>query len=200
MLHPYLFKYGFYMDGKTCSFIGHRKIDETEDLKSRLQNLIEGLILDGFDTFSFGSKSDFNTLCHGVVTNLRKKYPRIKRVVYPVKSEGVILEKDKERLEKIYFNVVKKEIDFLAYEEGELNDKLLKSGKASYVERNRLMIDESDFCVFYYDQSYRPERKLYSKKSVNGLYTSQNSGTALAYSYAVSKNKPLINVFTKIKP
>ncbi len=185
------------MKGKNCSFIGHRKINETEDLKSRLYNLIEGLILDGFDTFLFGSKSDFNTLCHEIVTDLRKKHPNVKRVLYPVKSECVILEKDKERWERAYYNVLKKEINLLSYEEGELSDKLLKSGKASYVERNRLMIDESDFCVFYYDEAYRPERRKYSDKGMSGLYTSQNSGTALAYSYAVSKNKPMINVFLK---
>lgn len=185
------------MDGKSCAFIGHRKIDETVDLKIRLQNLIEGLIADGFDTFSFGSKSDFDALCHEIVTDLRKKYPYIKRVAYPVATENALLEKDKERIEKVCFNVLKKEIDFISYEEVKSNDKLLKSGKASYVERNRLMIDESDFCVFYYDESYRPERKKYSKKGLNGLYTSQKSGTALAYSYALSKNKPIINLFLK---
>lgn len=185
------------MDGKSCSFIGHRKIDETEDLKSRLQNLIEGLISDGFDTFSFGSKSDFDVLCHEVVTELRKKYPHIKRVAYPVASENALLEKDKERVERTYFNVLKEEIDLISYDEVKLNDKLLKSGKASYVERNRIMIDESDFCVFYYDEDYVPERRKYSKKGLNGLYTSQKSGTALAYFYALSKRKLIINLFLK---
>lgn len=57
------------------------------------------------------------------------------------------------------------------------------------------MIDDSDYCVFYYDSSYRPKRKCISNKSISGLWTSEKSGTALAYKYAQKKKKRIINVF-----
>ena len=55
----------------TCCFIGHRTIDETEELKSRLKEIIEKLIIDEkVDTFLFGSKSRFNSLCREIVTEI----------------------------------------------------------------------------------------------------------------------------------
>ena len=57
------------------------------------------------------------------------------------------------------------------------------------------MIDDSDYCVFYYDKTYKPEKKLISRKSVGGIYTSGNSGTAFAYKYAEKKKKQILNVF-----
>ena len=61
------------------------------------------------------------------------------------------------------------------------------AGKASYVERNREMIDDSDFCVFFYIEEYKPEHDPHRK-------TSGKSGTKMAYDYAVRKKKPIINV------
>ena len=61
---------------KTCCFLGHRKIDETEELKSRLKSIITYLIEDEkVEVFLFGSRSDFNSLCHAIVTELKEKYP-----------------------------------------------------------------------------------------------------------------------------
>ena len=69
------------MQENTCCFIGHRKINETEDLKSKLIEAIEKLIAENsVDTFLFGSKSRFNSLCLETVTELKEKYPYIKRV------------------------------------------------------------------------------------------------------------------------
>ena len=48
---------------KSCSFIGHRKINESEELKSKLYNIVEDLILNKNVTeFLFGSRSDFDNL------------------------------------------------------------------------------------------------------------------------------------------
>ena len=73
------------------------------------------------------------------------------------------------------------------------------SGKASYIERNQAMIDDSDICIFYYDENYIPKQKRISNKSIVGLYTSKNSGTAIAYRYATQKAKHIINVLTTRK-
>ena len=80
------------MKAKTCCFFGHKKINETEELKSKLIEIIEKLIVDkNVDTFLFGSKSQFNSLCQETVTEMKEKYPHIKRVYvraeYPYISE-----------------------------------------------------------------------------------------------------------------
>ena len=73
----------------TCSFFGHRKIRETEKLKEQLYKTVETLIaVKQVNTFLFGSKSRFNDLCYEVVSELKQRYPHIKRVYvraeYPV--------------------------------------------------------------------------------------------------------------------
>ena len=65
----------------TCCFFGHRTINETEGLRTKLIEIIEKLIKDEkVDTFLFGSKSRFNSLCFEIVTEIKEKYPHIKRV------------------------------------------------------------------------------------------------------------------------
>ena len=60
---------------KACCFFGHRKIDETEELKNNLCGIIENLIVnENVDTFLFGSKSQFDDFCHKTVTELKEKY------------------------------------------------------------------------------------------------------------------------------
>ncbi len=64
-----------------CCFFGHRTINETEELKERLYEIIERLIVvEKIDTFLFGSKSRFNELCIEIVTKIKEKYPYIKRI------------------------------------------------------------------------------------------------------------------------
>ena len=69
------------MKDKTCCFFGHRTINETEELKAKLIEIIEKLIVDEkVDIFLFGSKSRFNSLCLELVTEIKEKYPHIKRI------------------------------------------------------------------------------------------------------------------------
>ena len=64
------------MKNNTCCFFGHRTINETEELKSKLIELIEKLIAEEkVDTFLFGSKSRFNSLCLELVTVIKEKNP-----------------------------------------------------------------------------------------------------------------------------
>ena len=62
---------------KRCCFVGHRKIQETPELKERVFDEIEKLIEDGVDTFYFGSKSAFDDYCYAVVSSLKEKYNHI---------------------------------------------------------------------------------------------------------------------------
>ena len=160
-----------------------------------MQGELIDLIENGVSQFIFGSRSEFDSLCHSIVTELKEAYPSIIRVAYDTKSEASILEKDKERLDAIYTKLFGKEFDLSAYEEVIKDEKMYVSGKASYIERNELMIDASDYCVFYYDKNYKPPVRNRSKKYACGLWTSAKSGTAIAYRYALRKKKKIINVF-----
>jgi len=178
---------------KGCSFLGHRKIEETKELKDRLVALIEDLIINhGVSTFLFGSRSEFNDFCHQVVTELKKTYENIKRVVYTCRSEGWVLESEREKQEREYSLLFKKQVKLLGFEEEFEHKTKYTSGKASYVERNYAMIDNSDYCIFYYDENYLPEKRKYSKHSVG--YYQPKSGTAIAYEYATKKKKVIFNV------
>lgn len=57
------------MKMSVCCIFGHRKINETQELRERLSAVIEELMVgQGVDTFLFGSKSRFNDLCYEIVS------------------------------------------------------------------------------------------------------------------------------------
>ena len=150
----------------TCCFFGHRTIKETEEMKAKLMEKIEKLITDeNVDTFLFGSKSRFNSLCLELVTEIKEKYPHIKRIY--VRAEFPIINDS-------YTVYLKK-----FYEDTYYPDKILTAGKAVYVERNHEMIDNSHFCIVYYDEENVP--------------VTRNSGTKIALDYAVKHKKKIIN-------
>ena len=63
------------MKSNVCSFFGHRKIEMTEDLKQKIKGIIEDMIVNNnVRTFLFGSRSEFDNLCHLLVTELKEKY------------------------------------------------------------------------------------------------------------------------------
>ncbi len=165
---------------KTCCFFGHRKISKSEDLSSSLTKTVEWLITEkGVDTFLFGSNSAFDLLCHETVTKLKEKHPHIRRIY--VRAEFPFIDEH-------YTNYLLK-----SYEETYFPEKIINAGKASYVERNREMINKSHFCVVYYDENYVPPLRKHSRRSVSTYQP--KSGTQLAFSYAKKQNKQLFNLF-----
>ena len=83
--------------GKTCCFIGHRKIDKSEAFAQKLERVIVGLIDEGADTFLFGSRSEFDDLCLKILSQLKEKFVDLKRIGYTCKSEGIVLQSEKEK-------------------------------------------------------------------------------------------------------
>ncbi len=151
----------------TCCFFGHRKINETEELKSKLIEIIEKLIVEKqVDTFLLGSKSRFNSLCLEAVTDIKEKYPHIKRVYV--------------RAEYPYISEHYKKYLLENYEDTYYPEKIIHSGRASYVERNYEMIDKSHYCIVYYDELNIPAIR--------------KSGTKIALDYAIKKCKNIIMV------
>ena len=65
------------------------------------------------------------------------------------------------------------------YEETYYSENLINAGRAVYVKRNYEMIDNSDFCVCYYNGDYQPKKR--------------KSGAGIAFAYAVKRKKIIIN-------
>lgn len=155
------------MKTKTCCFIGHRNIAETDELRARLSDVIEKLItFENVGTFLFGSKSRFNDLCHETVTASKEKHPHIKRIY--VRAEYPYIGDD-------YRAYLLKDYEDTVYPDG-----VFGAGRAAYVERNREMIRESEICVFYYNKEMLPDKR--------------KSGTAIAFDYAEKLKKQIINL------
>lgn len=153
------------MKENTCCFFGHKTINESEELKSRLYKTIERLIVnENVDTFLFGSKSQFTDLCHKIVSQTKEKYPYIKRVY--VRAEFPVISDNYK--------------DYLleSYEDTYYPKKIIASGRAAYVERNFEMINQSRICVVYYDESYAP--------------ITRKSGTKIALDYATKHKKDIL--------
>ena len=129
-------------------------------------------------TFLFGSKSEFDDLCLNIVTELKGKYPHIKKVY--VRAEYADINED-------YTNYLLE-----SYEDTYFPERIRGAGRASYVERNQEMINKSSFCVVYYDKTYSPSRRKNSRRDLTDYQP--KSGTKLAYDYAKSNRRRIINV------
>ncbi|MGN0771589.1 MAG: hypothetical protein ACI4MI_03265 [Christensenellales bacterium] len=120
------------MNIKKCCFIGHRKINITSQIEQKVRNLIEELILNcGISVLLFGSRSDFNDICHKIVSDLKEKYKNIKRIAYTCKSEACILENERLYMEEIYSKYYKRKVVLYGVEEEFEFSAKYKSGKAS---------------------------------------------------------------------
>ena len=150
----------------TCCFFGHREINETEELKAVITETVERLITEEkADTFLFGSKSRFDSLCLEILTLLKEKYPHIKRVY--VRAEFPDITED-------YMAYL-----MTLYDDTYYHENLRGAGRTSYVKRNREMIDRSHFCVIYFNEENAP--------------STRKSGTEFALNYAVKKKREIIN-------
>ena len=168
------------MNGKVCCFIGHRNAVATPELCDELKKLIVYLIEEkDVKCFLFGSASLFDKMCLKMVTELQKEYPKITRVY--VRSQYPYIEKSY------------REYLLQSYDDTRIPSRVKNAGKAAYVERNQEIINESDFCVFYYDETYVPPLRNWSKGELSTCHS--KSGTRLAYEYAKKKGKEVINLY-----
>lgn len=163
----------------TCCFFGHRKVRNAAIVKRRIYNEVENLIVNkNVGIFLLGSKSEFDDMCCEAVSFLKEKYPHIKRIYVRAEFPDI---------DDSYKNYILERYDDTYYPEHIKN-----AGKAIYVERNQEMINKSDYCVVYYDKNYAPPRR--SKQNLPS-YQPQ-SGTKVAYDFAVKNNKKIINLYT----
>ena len=100
-------------------------------------------------------------LFYEIVSEIKEKYHHIKRVY--VRAEFPVIDESYET----YL--------LSRYEDTYFPEKLHHAGKAVYVERNFEMIDNSQYCLVYYDEVHAPTRR--------------KSGTKIALEYARKQNK-----------
>ena len=131
---------------RTCCIFGHRVIRESEELKARLRDTIEKMIVsEKVEPFLFGSKSQFNDLCLDLVSKIKEKYPHVKRIYVRAEYPHIGTEYEKYLLER--------------YDDTYFPSKICNAGRSVYVERNFEMIDHSRFCIVYYDEQNAPLRR-----------------------------------------
>lgn len=160
---------------KLC-VVGHIEINVNEKLKNTLKSFFEDYILNkNYTTFLFGSSSEFDSLCYDIITELKEKYEHIKRIHYL--SYDIELNESKFGYLKFYEDVI-------------VPVKVHDSGKLAYIKRNEAMIDDSDFCLFYFDKNYIP---------LNCKNVPRKSGTKLAMEYAEKNKKKFTNILELIE-
>ena len=163
---------------KTCSFFGHRDTPQTEALKSKVRETVERLIIEEeVDRFLFGSRSKFDELCHIVVTEQKEKYPHIHRVAYLCKHEAGCLVGEGLKTQKSIKAVTGRDVYVGEYEEIKKSERINSAGRASYVERNYWMIDNSEVVIFYW------------------VKENKERGTYLTKKYADIKKKRITNIY-----
>ncbi|MBO5224514.1 MAG: hypothetical protein J6C23_08400 [Clostridia bacterium] len=163
---------------KSCAIIGHRNIEVTEELKERIYSAVYDLIQNkGVKNFLFGSRSEFNSLCYEIVLDVKQRFD-ICMCVYTCKHEAFVSFAEEQEMIWIYEHMsINGKV--LAFDKEVEFDGKHVAGKSSYVQRNYAMINDSDYCLFYYN----PNGKT------------ANSGTRQAYTYAQMHSKTIINLY-----
>lgn len=168
-----------------CYFFGHRDVKWSQELEDFIYFLCKRMFLENdVKKFFFGDNSDFIKICYKAVTRLQNEFPIIKVITVPVPSMAVLLKDIPEN------RIFAKREKWMIFDYCVEIPKLEKAGKATYVVRNRYMIDLSEFCIFYYDKNYSP--KAFYKNC--GLQVQSKSGTKVALDYAIQKKKQIISI------
>lgn len=157
------------------AFIGHRNTLITKDLQEKLfYKLREHLQTYPETQFLFGSRSNFDKMCLMTVSQLKEDFPQLKRVYVRAEFENI-----NDFYEKYLLTM---------YDCSFFPPQIKNAGKATYIERNRIMIDLCDILYTYCDPCYH----VLNKKHICSC-----GGTKAAVAYALSKHKITVNLFTK---
>lgn len=109
-----------------------------------------------------------------VVTELKEKYPHIQRIAYFCKHESGSYTGEGARLKQQIKQMAGREVYVAEYEDIKKSDRVNSAGRASYVERNYWMIDDSDYTIFLLQK---------------GACCKYISGTEIAYNYGKKKQE-----------
>ncbi len=129
----------------SCCFTGHRQIpvEHMEAIYRELDRVLDILIRSGVDRFLAGGALGFDTLAALTVLDKKEKYPHIRlELCVPCRGQdSKWSEADKQNYRYIYENADKVTV--------------LNENYTPYCmhQRNRYMVDNSDYCVAYCTES-----------------------------------------------
>lgn len=115
------------------AFIGHRKISVKKQSERLRQTTEQKILNEQADTFLFVSKSMFDMLCYGIVTDLKNKHPYIRRIY--VRAEYEYISDD-------YGNYLLEH-----YEDTVFSAAMHHAGTAAYIKRNEFMIETCNLLI-----------------------------------------------------
>ncbi len=151
-----------------CSIFGHRKIETNINLQE-LKNVLKNLISErNVDTFYFGGFSEFDDLCHALVTELKSEFPDVKRIFCLSDERHLrIAKRPKWLKDDDYEDFIYLPLSFDWWYQ-----------RIYY--RNCAMIDDSDFVLFYVTEkensgAYKAYKYAKSKKkNIINIYEKPN--------------------------
>ena len=148
--------YFFAMEGKICSFFGHRDIMVTDELTAAVTAAITEAVRGGCSVFYFGGYGDFDALCYRIVTKLKEEGAKEIKRVYCVSQERYLRKPVRYFRREDYDEVI-----YLA--------PAFEGWYKSIYFRNCAMIDQSDFVIFYAEErensgAYKAYRYAKKKK------------------------------------
>ena len=152
-----------------CCFIGHRHVEDEEDIRQKIREIVTTLVRERrIKTFLFGSRSRFDDLCHEEVTELRGRYPEIRRIYVRAEFPVITAQYESYLLRR--------------FEETVYPDCVKGAGRAAYIKRNQYMMDHFAVCVFYCRE--------FEKHAVN----CKKSGTRIALAYAEAHGAEILRI------
>ncbi len=161
------------MEIKNCSFTGHRRIKNTDILRSKLIEAICVFINEyGTTDFFAGGALGWDMLCEETILKLKNEYPFIRlHIVLPCSEEEQTCkwdEKEKARYKRIIMSADSVEYLAKGYYEGCMK------------KRNERLVEQTEGCICYYNEK-RPF-----------------SGTGQTVRMAMQKGLKIINIFQNI--
>lgn len=168
------------------AFIGqvdYRDRELTVKLTDKVKKIVEKLIVEnGAEEFLFASGITFNRICLDVVTELKIKYPHIRRIF--ITMYKVYRKRDRDYLMKCFDSLKEPE-----------NSR--EKGQFPSIKANQKIIDECDYLIAYYDKNAKCKYCYYEdvKISLNDNQTQPKSEIKVALNYAFSNNVDFVNLF-----
>lgn len=129
------------MNRQTCCFTGHREISSAEYyfVKKRVMELIDILYEQGVRNFISGGALGFDTIAIKSVLEYKKHHNDIKAILLcPCRNQDMKWKKE----DRIQYEIIKKAVDEIVI----LSEKYYRG--CMHV-RNRMMVDNSDYCICY---------------------------------------------------
>jgi len=180
------------MEEKSCSIIGHRKVNNPEEVAERLEKVVIDLVQKrNVIRFLFGEIGEFNNIAYNVISKLKNQFYKIKLICYQVQDDAIKSIEQKQLYERFLSEKLNKKVEFMMFDENVLVEKALNSKKGKYIVRNKEMINNADLCLFYVERNYVLG---YSYSKNNMIMRKKTSGTNKALEFAKMKNKEIIYI------